>query len=271
MMTHETNDRRTAAWSSDGSGSAPRRIVLAVLVVLIVAVATMAAYIYADGRPKMYGGQFKVIYQNGQATSAEQIQLDMQTQRALVGSTSTLKPVGDEFRVSLETLNDHVSASVDGVSNVLTVTVSDADPTRAVALARAVAASYMKRASSQNSTQMVEARALLQRRIEQLTARLRQLQEASATSLALPGSPEQSQLLAQTQAALGRIGALEDQLTQLDIEKATGPRSEVITPAHLLADPLEPQPMRTAALALIVGILLAGLVILVASRPRREA
>ena len=120
---------------------------------------------------------------------------------------------------------------------------------------------------------MVEARALLQRRIEQLTARLRQLQEASATCWPSPDRTEQSQLLAQTQAVLGRIGALEDQLTQLDIEKATGPRSEVITPAHLLADSLffEPQPMRTAALALIAGILLAGLVILVASRPRREA
>ena len=105
--------------------------ILAVLVVLIVAVATMAAYIYADGRPKVYGGQFKVIYQNGQATSAEQIQLDhADPTRA---GREHLHPQTGRRRVStaLETLNDHVSASVDGVSNVLTVTVSDADPTRA--------------------------------------------------------------------------------------------------------------------------------------------
>jgi hypothetical protein len=116
----------------------------------------------------------------------------------------------------------------------------------------------------------VQARALLQRRVQRLTEQLRQLQEASSATTIVLGSPEQSQLLAQTQAVLGRISALEDQLTQLDIEKATGPRSQVITPAHLLADPLEPQPLRTAAAAAIAGLVLAGLVVLVAARPRRD-
>jgi capsular polysaccharide biosynthesis protein len=268
-MTHQTTDR-TAAWSPGGSGSTLRTVVLSVIVILIVAVATMAAYIYADGQQKVYGGQFQVVYQNGQATSADQIQLDMQTQKALVGSAATLQPVADEFRMPLDTLSKHVSASVDGISNVMTVTASDPDSTRAVDIAKAVADSYMQKASSQSSTQTVQARALLQRRVQRLTDQLRRLQEASSATTIVPGSPEQSQLLAQTQAVLGRISALEDQLTQLDIEKATGPRSQVITPAHLLADPLEPQPLRTAAAAAIAGLVLAGLVVLVAARPRRE-
>jgi len=271
MMTHEPTGRRSA-WSSTDSVRPLRMAILGLLVILIVAVAGMGAYIYAGGQPKVYGGQFKTVYENGQATSADQILIGMQTQKALAESAATLQPVADQYQMSLQTLTGRVSASVDGTSNVLTVTVSDPDATRASGIARAVAASYMKQSSSQNSTQTSQARALIQRKIVRLTAQLRRLQDAAATDPTLALTPTgQSQVLAQTQALLGRIGALEDQLTQLDIQNATGPRSEIITPAHLLADPLKPQPIRTAVVAVIAGIVLAGLVVLVASRPRRDA
>jgi uncharacterized protein involved in exopolysaccharide biosynthesis len=238
---------------------AVRSMLLVQLCVLIVVGAAIAAHLYSDRQQEIFGGRAEILYEGRETPSATEAVRQMATQRALLDSASTLGPI--------ESVGD---------SNVLRLTVGHPDPALAVAVTQAVAESYIAQVRRGESPELEMAKSLIESRIEELAGQLSDLQRRFANSqrqvVAATQSPvEDGQLLAEMQSLLGRIGGLQDRLTELELQQITDSGARILTRAYLLDEPLEPQPLGAAAAGAIAGLFVACLALLVAGRLRRAA
>lgn len=250
-------------------------ILLAQLCVLIVAGAAVAAYLYADGRREIFGGRAEILYEGQQVSLATEAEREVATQRALLESASTLGPVAERFGLVPDDLDEDVSVESVGNSNVLRVTVSNADPAVAVDVAQAVAETYIAQVVRAESPELEEAKSLIQSRIDELTAELGDLRESLGEGrqqlAATRSTVKDGQVLAEMESLLGRIGSLQDRLTELEIQQITAATARILTPAYLLDEPLEPQPIRAGAGGAIAGLFVACLALLVIGRLRQPS
>jgi uncharacterized protein involved in exopolysaccharide biosynthesis len=248
-------------------------ILLVLLCVLTVAGAAIAAYLYADGREEVFGGRAEILYEGAEVSLTSEAERQIATQRALLMSASTLGPVAERFGLAPDDFDEHVLVESVDDSNVLRLTVDDADPERAVAVTQAVAESYIAQVHSAESPELEEAKELIESRIEELAGQLPDLQRrfdnAKRKAAARQSTLADSQLLAEIQSLLGRIGSLQDRLTELELQQITDARARILTPAYLLDEPLEPQPVRAGAAGAIAGIFVACLALLLVGRFRR--
>jgi uncharacterized protein involved in exopolysaccharide biosynthesis len=252
-----------------------RSILLVQVCVLIVVGAAIAAHLYADRRQEVFGGRAEILYVGREIPSATEAERQMATQRALLDSASTLAPVARRFGLALNDLDQHVSVESVGDSNVLRLTVGDPDPALAVGVTQAVAESYIAQVRRGESPALEKAKGLIESRIEELAGQLSDLQRRFGYSqqqvAATQSTVEDGQLLADMQSLLGRIGSLQDRLTELEVQQITDSGARILTRAYLLDEPLEPQPLRAAAAGAIAGLFVACLALLVAGRLRRAA
>lgn len=249
-------------------------ILLAQLCVLIVAGAAVAAYVYADGRQEIFGGRAEILYEGQQVSLATEAERQVATQRALLESASTLGPVAERFGLVPDDLDEDVSVESVGDSNVLRVTVSNADPAVAVDVAQAVAETYIAQIVRAESPELEEAKSLIQSRIDELTAELGDLRESlgeGKQQLAATRSTVKGQVLAEMEFLLDRVGSLQDRLTELEIQQITAAGARILTPAYALDEPLEPQPIRAGAGGAIAGLFVACLALLVIGRLRQPS
>ena len=154
-----------------------KSILLVLLCVLIVAGAAVAAYLYADRRQEIFGGRAEILYEGGEVSLTSEAERQIATQRALLMSASTLGPIAERFGLAADDLDEHVSVESVDDSNVLRLTVDDADPELAVAVAQAVAESYVAQVRGAESPELEEAKGLIESRIEELAAQLPDLQK----------------------------------------------------------------------------------------------
>ena len=250
-------------------------ILLVQLWLLIVVGAALSAYLYSDRRQEIFGGRAEILYEGREIASATDAERQIATQRALLDSASTLGPIAERFGLALDDLDEHVSVESVGDSNVLRLTVGDPDPELAVAVTQAVAESYIAQVRRVESPKLEKAKGLIESRIEELAGQMSDLQKrygnAERYVAATQSTVDDGQLLAEMQSLLGRIGSLQDRLTELEVQQVTGAGAHILTRAHLLDEPLEPQPLRAAAAGAIAGLFVACLALLVAGRLRQPA
>jgi uncharacterized protein involved in exopolysaccharide biosynthesis len=250
-------------------------ILLAQLCLLIVLGAAVAAYTYADRREEIFGGRVEVLYEGQEVSLATEALREIATQRALLESASTLDPVAERFGLDPDTLAEDVSVESVGDSNVIRVTVGDADPSVAVQVVQAVAEAYVAQVVRAESPEVEEAKGLIQGRVEEMTAQLADLQndldKGTRDLAARRSTVEESQALAEIESLLGRIGSLQDRLTELEVQRITASSARILTPAYLLDEPLEPQPLRAGAGGAIAGLFVACLMLLVVGRLRQPS
>jgi uncharacterized protein involved in exopolysaccharide biosynthesis len=250
-----------------------RSILLAQLLVLIVAGAAVAANLYADRQLEIYGGRAEILYEGQEIRTAVEGERQIATQLALLESASTLAPVAKRFGVTIDDLGDDLSVSSEAESNVLRATVADADPALAVEMTQAVAESYIDQVRAADAPEIEQAKSFLESSIEQLSKELTELEEryeGAGRRAGAARTPSDEQLLTAMQSLLGRIGSLQDRLTELQVLQITDAGARILTPAYLLDEPLEPQPQRAAAAGGLAGLFLACLVLLVVARTRGE-
>jgi uncharacterized protein involved in exopolysaccharide biosynthesis len=249
-------------------------IVLLQLCLLIVVGAAVAAYLYAERKPEVYGGRVEILYEGQDVSLATEAERQIATQRALLESSSTLGPVAERFALDADDLDKDVSVESVGDSNVIRVTVGNDDPRVAVDVAQAVAETYVAGIIRPESPELEEAKSLIRGRIEELTAQLAELQQGIGTRKTEEerrSNVEKSQALAEVESLLGRIGSLQDRLTELEVQQLTASGARILTPSYLLDDPLEPQPMRAGAGGAIAGLFIACLTLLVVGRLRKPS
>ena len=144
-----------------------------------------------------------------------------------------------------------VSGSTDGATDVVTVKVRSGNPTTARVVADAYVEAYIEIKREQAVGTLVSAGAELQKKITELQ------QQIDDIDAQLEAEGEDDDLADQRQILFDQQTLFEQRLDQLQVDAAlaTG-GAQAVRQAEQPADPVEPTPMRTAALALVVGLLL---------------
>jgi polysaccharide biosynthesis transport protein len=140
---------------------------------------------------------------------------------------------------------DGVRADAVGDTRVVNIVAADTDPALAAARANAVAEGYLDYRRSQAMEEIVAARADLDARADELRSEIAALdadEDADAVELAA--------LNAQLSAVVAQAA---------EVGNATGSVAgggAVLSPAEVPSEPVSPQPIRTGALALVLGLML---------------
>jgi capsular exopolysaccharide synthesis family protein len=242
-----------------------RRRWLLVLVILVLVVG--AALAYTALATPTFQSQSEVLVRgvdsplggNGGASD-----VSLETERQVVLSTA----VADRARKAMRfpgspvELLTHVSVTVPAATQILTITVSSADPTVAQQGAQAFADAYLDYRRERAIQAATGASAVVQRRIGALQEPLR---KANAT-LADPATSavERQQATATRDSLVGQISALQIQLaavSTVDIDPG-----EVIEPANLPRSPAAPNPALNLTGGLLLGSILAVVLAIVRDR-----
>ena len=228
----------------------------AIAVLLTLVPAILAALISATGRD-IYGAQVEVLYEAAPAaTSPAQIDREFATQEVIVRSRSVLSPVAQKARMSVEDLEDAIDVDVVPGTQVLQIVVADPDAARAEELAQAVAETYIGLAITQATRQGARTSKGDEERLAALTTELSDLEAEAARAASRGQVQRETQFRTDAADVLRQIGALRDRLNLLPGSSLKGtPR--VFVAAHILPDPLAPQPLRAAAAGAVLGALVA--------------
>jgi len=221
-------------------GYGPRRLPewtsLALLAVGIVLIAVASTVFFASRADSVYGARVDILYAASDDTTDDSRERILATQQELLQSRVVLAAVAEETARPLAELRDALTVEV-GRDDLLRVTVGDEDANRARALAQSVAARYLE-LTSRLSPETDRGRRLIQDEIDRLTAGDAPLSTVTSD----------------------RVSRLQDRLLDLEVESATRPKAELLSRAYVLDDPLSPNLVRSAALGLLIGLLLATIV-----------
>ncbi len=237
------------------------------LLVLLLALPPLLALGLASTRTPVHGARAELIYRV--PPDSQRFDQEIQTQVLVLGSRGFLQPTAAAFDMPTEQLQEALTAEqVDG-SELLRVTVSNTDAERALALVKSITESYTKRLTG-GSTLDDQSQAL-QRRLDRLHAReervnnrlskvtARDARRAAANDKRPEASASQLRLEGVAVSLRDQLSELERRMTDYRLrELEGGPTVEVVAAPYVLDDPVSPQPLRSLAAGLLIGIILAG-------------
>jgi tyrosine-protein kinase len=212
------------------------------LIALIVALITGAVLVVSVLLPKTYQATSKIVLQDtsdslsGDAPSLQRrlatIQILLTTREVLAAAVRRLD--GQTERA----LEGKVHATVDQNANIVSVTATDGNASRAAQIANVVAATFLVRQQRSDRQRLDRARTTIQQALDQLKG---------ATSVE-----------AQTQ-----IGTLRTRLTDLNVQAASnGSELQLAEAAEVPTKPSSPRPVRNAVFAFFGALFIAALVVL---------
>lgn len=231
-----------------------RVLPIAAICLGVVLVAVCSALLFGSLGATTYGARAEILYDAPASASLDARERGLATQRAVILSRAVLAPVAKDQGMPLETVEKAVSVDLGTRNDLLYITAGLTDRAAALAVARAVTASYV-RLDARMAADARESRAALQHELSTLSARERAAQGTAAAVLQ------------------ERVRQLSDRIVQLDTDAADRPRPRVLSSAYPLDRPLSPRPARLVAAGLIVGLAIAAAVALLLSRlpPVRSA
>jgi uncharacterized protein involved in exopolysaccharide biosynthesis len=238
-----------------------------VLVVLLLVLPPLLAFAIADARTPVYGARAELVYRT--PPDSQRYDQEMRTQVRVLGSPGFLRPTATAFDMTTQELQEALEAEQVGESEMLWITASDTDAERSLELAQSVTEAYTDRLTGGSST--------LDDQIDSLQSRLEALRERQTTVNARlsrvtarderrAARNDQATASAQQLRLDGLARALRDEISELERrmtdyrmrELEGGPSVEVVAAPYLLDDPVSPQPVRSLAAGLLIGVVLAG-------------
>jgi len=146
-----------------------------------------------------------------------------------------------------------VTGSADASNDVVTASVESNDPDTAAILANAYIEAYRKVKRSQAVDGLALASAELQTKVSALQAQIDELDARITTA-----TPDEKTLLdGQRKRLADQQAVFRQRIDQVQVDSAlTTGGAQLIAPAEVPTDPVAPTPTRTAALAIVVGLLL---------------
>jgi polysaccharide biosynthesis transport protein len=223
------------------------------IIVSTVVLVVVAALAVSFAQTPIYEAEAEVVVEpvrRTQDVSLEELLAPqssvVQTERLVVTSRPVAERVASELGLSSSSeAVDRIRVETVGDTRVLRIVASDPDPSEAVETADAFALAYLDHKRDQAVEGLLAARANLDQRAESLRAEIAELDAADEVD-----EVQRDALLAQL-AQLAAQGA--------DLGDAAGTVSgggSVLTPAETPTSPVSPRPMRTGALAVVLGLLL---------------
>lgn len=223
------------------------------LVLATVVLVTVSAVSVAFTQTPVYEADTEVVVEPVRRTQDATLEellapsgTAVQTERLIV----TSRPVAERVAAQLDLPDTRAAlrdVRVEAVSDtrVVRVIVSDTDPAAAAARADAFAASYLEHKRDQALEGLLAARSNLDSRAGDLRASVAELDEDD-------GADE-----AERDALLAQLAQVTAQLAELgDGGQALTGGGSVLTPAEVPTTPVSPRPLRTGALAVVLGLLL---------------
>ncbi len=189
--------------------------------------------------------------QQSTANAARNIETEI---RVLEGSI-----VEDRVRLNLglEEELPNVSGSAVGQTDVVSVRVQSHEPAVAALLANAYVQAYIDTRREQNVNSLLDAAAEVQTKVTELQ------QQIDAIDQQVEDAPDdekddlEKSLAPQRQLLVDQQAIFKQRLDQIQVDASLQSGSaQLVRPAESPAEPVEPSPLRTGALALIVGLLL---------------
>lgn len=237
-----------------------------VAILVVVASAAVAGTLAASGAP-VYGGRAELLYRPGDSRSTADAERQLATQSVLLQSRVVLQPVAEAEGLQVEDLERAVEVEAVQRSEVLRLTIADADADRARRVAELVVERYLT-VTAPGEGLLAARRVELEERLATIRvaqddrfARLAQF-DASTEETGEEAPLEASLLEEQFREGERETTDLRDHLVQMELEEAlaaqAAPTAEVLTPAYVLEDPLEPRPLQAAAAGGLIGFLVAA-------------
>ena len=234
-----------------------QRWVIAVTTVLVVAAAVAVSLVQTP----IYEAEADVVVEplrRTQDVTLEQLLVPsaavVETERVIMLSRPVTERVIERLGAGdPQELREQVRVEVVRDTRVVRVIAADPDPVAAASIANAYAESYLDYRRNQAVEELLAARANLEQRadqlreqIEALDAQIDQADEDDAGSLVV----QRDTLLAQLSQVVGQTSELGE---AVDVVTGGG---DVIEPAVVPSSPVSPRPLRTGALAVVLGLLL---------------
>jgi uncharacterized protein involved in exopolysaccharide biosynthesis len=243
-----------------------RRLLVTVGIALaIVVIAAGTGAMWSASRPKVYGARAAVQYSVGTDTNLNATDRALAAQAIAVRSRSVLLPVADATGVPIETLERDVHSNLITGSDVIQIDVHAPRADDASRILTSVVDHYVDLAGRHDDS---AAQTYIGAQIAKIDARLGQIDSRLAELPAGSTSLEARQLATEQAILIDQRSKLTEANAQASIDQLTTSRVRVLTAPYNLADPVAPKPIRAAAIAGVVGLLIAaGVVYLLLRRP----
>jgi len=233
----------TEAQQSDLGGAISVLRRRAGLILLCVAIATVAAVGVSLVQEKQYSASASLLFRNpgfaeslfgnSVTTPATDPTREAATNEKLVGLEIVAKRTSEHLDgLTAEEISDMVSVSASGEADIVSVTATSSEPAQAKAVANIFAHQFIAFRAQADKTKLLEAKQLA----EEEYSRLSPEQQAGPRGEALSSGAEK----------LGILASLQ-----------TG-NAELVQPAELPTSPSSPKPIRNGVLAAIIGLLLGS-------------
>ncbi len=229
------------------------------LIAAVVALTVAAAVAVSLAQTPLYESQAEVavepIRRTGDVSLEQLLQPQssvVETERLVVTSRPVTTRAAETIGVTdLRGLLQQISVEIVRDTRVVRIVATDPDPVVAASMADAFAEGYLDYRRDQAVDQLLAAAANLEDRAAGLEG---QITEIDAQ---LAGGEADEALNVQRDALLAQLGQVLGQASELDnaTENVSG-GGEILTPAEVADEPVSPQPVRTGALALVLGLLL---------------
>lgn len=173
----------------------------------------------------------------------------VETERVVMQSRAVVERAAEALGTSdLSALSEQVRVESVRDTRVVRVIATDPDPARAADIANAFTDAYLGLRRDQAVDELLSARATLEDRAADLRQRIEQL---DAT-----GSGDTSDTV-EREALVAQLAQVSAQIAELgDAAEAVTGGGQVLTPADVPTSPVSPRPLRTGALAVVLGLLL---------------
>jgi hypothetical protein len=258
---------------AEGGGGGRLTARLISLVLTIVVLGTVGGLVGALMLPKTYGARAEIFYPISQGQGGDPLRQERQlsTQMVFLKSRAVLGPVAQSQGRQFEDLDKEVSVKVLDNSEVIQVEAYGSTELAAMQTLQALMDGYLALAGQLSGvgrdleTQLADARqstAQLQTRVQERTTRLL-AGTATRTSL--------NDARTQLAASLDREKVIQARINELKLTGQVGPDVQLLTPPYSLLNPVSPQPLIAAGTGALVGLLVAGgvVVALVVGTQRR--
>ena len=234
---------------------ARRKWTVASAVLVVVVTALVSSFL----QTAVYQGTAQILLQprsteslfnpnTGQrADPARVIQTEIQVLRS--------EPVRAEVRRQLGT-EASITARPVGQTDVIEVTARSTDPERAAIIANTYAESYIDFRRKQAVEDLIAAGTELQGKVNALQAQIDPLVAELSSADARTRPEAEARLQPQITNLVSQQALFKQKLDQLQVDAAlkTG-GARLVTPAEPSTTPVEPRPIRTGAVALVVGLI----------------
>lgn len=229
---------------------------LLVVAVIVFVGCTAMAWFVSTRSPDVYGAEAELMVPVRNDGQPRDVERELGTQMAIIDGPGVLQPAAERLGLQPQQLDKSVSASVVDGTQIIRVRATGADRDEAVRILDGVVEEYTAGSTAGGQD---DARRYLEEQLTSVSDELAQLQRAldAHRRQAVVDPARDRELSAQIASRSQRQTALQDQLLQMELEDLQAGSATVVSSPRALVDRVAPQPVRSAAMGSLAGLVLA--------------